>query len=128
MKTMRYIYCPLGITWTFERQLPSAMDTSPIWDDLLAQKFKVFKAEATIYVESSQRSNGPDMYAKYICDNLGPSDVPHDLKKLYMEAVYGSNDNVKKRIRSRMYLIGRHVRLVICLSHAKRPIIILLVT
>ena len=81
-----------------------------MWEEILSQKFKVFKAEEDIYIDSSKKSNGPDMYAKFICDNLKDGDVPEALKSLYMESVYGINESVKKRIRSRMYLIGCHVR------------------
>ena len=80
------------------------------WDAILSQKFKVFQVEESTYVESSQRSNGPDMFAKFICDSLRDCDVPQNLRLMYREAVYGSNEAVKKRIRSGMYFIGKHCR------------------
>ena len=80
------------------------------WKPMLEQKFKVYNIEETVYIQSSQKANGPEMFAKFICDAITPGDVPDALKRLYQEAVYGINVNVKARIRNRMYLVGRHVR------------------
>ena len=80
------------------------------WKEFLDQKFKVYNIEETVYIQSSQKANGPDMFAKFICDAMKPGDVPKALHMLYHEAVYGSDVNVKNRIRNRMYLVGRHVR------------------
>ena len=80
------------------------------WKDMLAQKFKVYHIEQKVYIESSQKANGPEMFAKFICDAIQPGDVPDALKRLYREAVYGTNEKVKSQICNRMYLICRHVR------------------
>ena len=70
----------------------------------------MYKIEESIYIQSSQKSNGPEMYAKFICDGLRDGDVPDALKKLYQEAVYGTDEKVKLRIKNRMYLVGCNVR------------------
>ena len=80
------------------------------WKQFLEQKFKVYQLEESVYIQSSQKANGPEMYVKFICDAIQPGDVPYALKRLYEEAVYGTDPQVKLRIRNHMYLIGRHVR------------------
>ena len=80
------------------------------WKEYLQQKFRVYSIEESVYIQSSQKANGPEMYAKFICDSITPGDVPYPLKRLYEEAVYGTHPDVKLRIRNRMYLIGRHVQ------------------
>ena len=86
------------------------MATFSQWDVLLNQKYRIYQVEESVYVNSSQKANGPEMYAKFICDALRKGDVPESLQRLYEEAVYGTEERVKLRIRNRMYLIGRHVR------------------
>ena len=68
--------------------------TDQEWDFYLGQKFKVYQAEENIYVNSSQRANCPETYMKFICDGLHNGDVPHALRMLYREAVYGTNERV----------------------------------
>ena len=83
------------------------------WGQSLKSKYRPFDVETSIYTESFNVANGPLMFAQYICDALRPGDVPDNLKKLYTEAVYGSNPKVRARIVSHMYSIGRIVRYVI---------------
>ena len=82
------------------------------WAVILKCKFKPFDVEKSIYADSMQIANCPMMFAQYICDGLRPGDVPENLRKLYQEAVYGTNEKVKSRIVSRMYSIGQRVRYV----------------
>ena len=56
------------------------------------------------------KANQPEIYAKYICDSICDGDVPNDLHKLYKEAVYGTNETVKKRILKRMYFISSKIK------------------
>ena len=76
----------------------------------MEKKYRIYQLEESVYIQSSEKSNGPEMFAKFICDSIHEGDVPNDLKRLYHEAVYGTDSKVKERIRNRMYLIGRHVR------------------
>ena len=80
------------------------------WGVVLKGKYKLFDVERSIYTDSQRVANGPLMFAQFICDALRPGDVPDNLRKLYVEAVYGTNEKVKSRIISRMYSIGRIVR------------------
>ena len=76
------------------------------WEPILNQRFGVFEIEKNVYMNTKAKANQPEIYAKYICDALRDGDVPDDLKKLYREAVYGSDPEVKKRILKRTYFIG----------------------
>ena len=80
------------------------------WDEILKGKYKAFDVEKSIYTDSQQLANCPMMFAQYIYDALRPGDVPENLRKIYKEAVYGTNEKVKARIVSRMYRIGGIVR------------------
>lgn len=80
------------------------------WDEILKGKWKAYDVEKSLYIESVKKTLAPDERAKFICDNLRPGDVPENLKKLYNDAVYGSDAKVKTRITSRIYFIGGKVR------------------
>ena len=80
------------------------------WDKILAGKFKLYEIEKSIFAENRNKSNSPEVMAKFICDGLRPGDVPDNLKLLYQEAVYGSDKKVKQCITKRIYTIGGKVR------------------
>ena len=82
------------------------------WDKILQSKFKAYDIEKLIYAENRNKANTPEMYAKFICDSLREGDVPENLKKLYKEAVYGTDPKVKLRIKKRVYAIGQKCRFV----------------
>ena len=82
------------------------------WDEILKGKWKAYDVEKSLYVESGRKTLAPEQKAKIICDGLRPGDVPDNLKKLYVEAVYGSDVKVRARIMSRLYFIGGKVRYV----------------
>ena len=82
------------------------------WEHILRGKFKAFDVEKSIYSEHRNKANTPEMYAKFICDPLRDGDVPDDLRKLYQEAVYGTDPKVKARICRRVYAIGEKCRQV----------------
>ena len=84
----------------------SSIDNVPDWDSILKGRYKVCSVEREIYLETQTKANNPEVYAKYICDGLKDGDVPQNLMKLYREAVYGSNKEVKERIMKRMYFLG----------------------
>ena len=87
-----------------------ASTTSEDWDKIRKQRFSVNDIEKEIYVNTKAKANQPEVYAKYICDGLKTGSVPEDLMKMYREAVYGSNEKVKKRIYKRMYFIGNKTK------------------
>ena len=80
------------------------------WDELLQAKYKFAEIEKKLYSENRNKANTPEMYAKFICDNLRPGDVPENLCKLYHEAVYGCDGKVKAHIVKCIYGIGQRVR------------------
>ena len=82
------------------------------WEQILKGKFKAFDVEKSIYSENRNKANTPEMYAKFICDTLRDGDVPDDLKKMYHEAVYGTDPKVKARIRRRVYALGEKCRYI----------------
>ena len=82
------------------------------WEKILQGKFKVYDVEKSLYTENRNKANSPEILAKFICDHLRPGDVPDNLKRLYHEAVYGSDKKVKQCIIKRIYSIGGKVQLV----------------
>ena len=76
----------------------------------LWSKFKAYDIEKSIYAENRNKANTPEMYAKFICNSLRDGDVPDNLKKLYEEAMYGTDEKVKMRIKKRVYAIGQKCR------------------
>ena len=80
------------------------------WESVLKSKFKAFDVEKSLYSQNRSKANTPEMYAKYICDGLRDGDVPDNLRKMYTEAVYGTDAKVKKRIFKRIYAIGQKTR------------------
>ena len=79
--------------------------TEQDWELFLSQRFKVYQAEEYILINSIESSQCNLNYAKLICDSLRNGDVPHALRMLYREAVYGTNQKVKEVIKNRMDFI-----------------------
>ena len=80
------------------------------WDKILQGKYKFFDVEKLIYTQNRNKSNSPEVMAKFICNGLTPGDVPDNLKDLYHEAVYGCDKKVKQCIIKWVYAIGSKVR------------------
>ena len=82
------------------------------WDEILKGKWSAYDVEKSLYLESVKKTSAPDVRAKIICNGLRQGDVPENLRKLYMEAIYGSDAKVHARIMSHIYFIGGKVRYV----------------
>ena len=80
------------------------------WDEILKGRWVAYDVEKSLYVDSINKANSIEERAKIICDGLRPGDVPDNLRKIYMEGVYGSNEKVKSRVISRTYFIVRNSR------------------
>ena len=80
------------------------------WESLINKRYHFSPEEKQLYSEAKSRGNEPMMYAKYISDGLKVGDVSDSLRMLYHEAVYGTDLDVRKRIISRVYSIGRNSR------------------
>ena len=76
------------------------------WD--VNSKLLMWKNQSILKIEIKQ--NRQKCMQKFICDGLREGDVPDNLKKLYVEAVYGTNAKVKNRIIKRIYAIGQKTR------------------
>ena len=94
----------------FSVWLALAMAKPTIWDQLLKERFAVYDVKLSIYKDNMSRLNKPRAFAKAICDTLCPTEVPFTLRRLYHEAVYGSDAKVRLRILNRMNTIARSVR------------------
>ena len=77
------------------------------WAPLINKRYKINADKRHLYSESKNLGNEPMIYAKFICDGLKQGDVSDSLRMLYHEAVYGTDPDVKKRIISQVYSIGR---------------------
>ena len=82
------------------------------WEPLIKRRYRFYPDELQLYAESKSLGNEPMIYAKHICDGLKEGQASNDLRLLYQEAVYGTDPDVKKRVISRVYSIGRNSRYV----------------
>ena len=83
------------------------------WDEIFKDRHPAFKVEENAFVASLKICNSTEVAAEHIYRAIkDDKDIPENLKLIYKEAVYGSNKQVKKRIRNRMTNIRCHLRLV----------------
>ena len=77
-------------------------------------KFPIYKVEENAFLESLKIANSNEVAAERIYEAIkNDEDIPENLKLLYKEAVYGSNERVKNRIRARISSFRRNNRYVI---------------
>ena len=89
--------------------MASETSKNPLWAALLAKSYKVIPLEMQVYKAKQKSANGNEMFAKYICDAMKEGEVNDDLRQLYIEGVYGSDEYVKARILKRMYTVRQKV-------------------
>ena len=87
-----------------------AMATLSGWEAILKERYGVFDVEKSLYKQYMTSLSTPCVLAQALCDGIRPTEVPFNLRKLYKEAVYGTNAKVRARILNRMNTIGRSVR------------------
>ena len=81
------------------------------WSELLKDRFPMFKVEEVAFVESLKIANSNEVAAEGIYEAIKQQDdIPQNLKLLYKEAIYGSNEKVKGRIRGRISNMHRNNR------------------
>ena len=81
------------------------------WEQILNDRYATFKVEETAFIESLQIANSNEIAAECIYEAIkNKEDIPENLILLYREAVYGSNGQVKRRIRNRMGNIRRNLK------------------
>ena len=87
-----------------------ASNTENQWDEILKGRWAAYDVEKSLYVDSINKVNSIEERAIIICDGLRQGDVSENLRKIYLEGVYGTNEKVKSCIISRTYFIGRNCR------------------
>ena len=79
------------------------MASSIDWSELLDQRYPSYKVEVNAFLESLKVSSSPEISIEKVYhaikDDLAIND---NLKVLYHEAVFGSNKEVKLRLRNCM--------------------------
>ena len=89
---------------------PTTMSKPTVWEQMLKERFAVYDVELSIYKDNMNRLNKPRAFAKAICDGLHPTEIPFTLRRLYREAIYGTDAKVRLRILNRMNTIARSAR------------------
>ena len=87
----------------------SETSSNPHWAALLAKSYKIIDLETEVYRTKQRCANGNEMFAKYICDAMKEGEVNDNLRQLYNEAVYGTDEFVRARILKRIYSVRQKV-------------------
>ena len=81
------------------------------FNELLEKKYASFTVEINAFLDSCDVSSSNDIAADIIYQAIrNVPKIDDDLKALYREAVYGTNKEVKKRIRNRITNFRRTMR------------------
>ena len=86
------------------------MATLTGWEAILKERYGVFDIEKSLYKQYMTVLSTPRALTQAICDGIRPTEVPFNLRKIYREAVYGTNAKVRARILNQMNTIGRSIR------------------
>ena len=86
------------------------MAANKLTEESKSETHKIFSIEFQLYQKFNSECNGADMMMKAIYDSLTEGDVPKSLFDMYSESAYGSDKNVKRKMRNRMYYIGKKLR------------------
>ena len=83
----------------------------PDWDKILRAKYNSYKVEVQAYLYSLDIATSSDISIVYIYEAIRNDQKVHEnLKLLYKEALYGSNKDVKSRIRNRIANFRRSLK------------------
>ena len=78
-----------------------ADDSEPDWEKLLKAKYNSYKVEVQAYLDSLDIATSSDISIAHIYQAIrNEQKVNPKLKMLYRDALYGSNKDVKTRIRN----------------------------
>ena len=83
--------------------------SDPFWASLLSKPYKITALEKRVYLDRQEDATCNEMYAKFICDEMKARNLCNNLYKLYDEAVYGSDPDVKRRMIHRIYTVRQKV-------------------
>ena len=79
------------------------------WDELLRDRYPIFKLEEKGFVESLEICNSTEVLAEKIYYTIRDSDeIPENLKTIYREAVFGHQEKVRTRIKNCISNIRRN--------------------
>ena len=82
-------------------QIRPIMASQVNWKEILDGRYPSYKVEVNGFIESVDISSSTEVSIDHIYDAIkSDPNVCNNLKLLYHEAVYGSNKEVKKRIKS----------------------------
>ena len=79
-------------------------------DESKGESFKIHSIEFKLFKKFNKECNGADMMLKAMYDSLSADEVPQALLDMYYEAGYGTDRNVRRRMRNRIYYIGKKIR------------------
>ena len=79
-------------------------------DESKAESFKIFQVEFKMYKKFNDECSTADMMVKAIYDSLFDGEIPDSLLEQYYEATYGTDKAAKKKMRNRVYYIGKKIR------------------
>ena len=81
------------------------------WDVLLKAKYPSYTVEVEAFLESLDIATSSEISMEKIYEAIREDDkVDENLKCLYMEAIFGSNKDVRSRIKNRIANFRRRLR------------------
>ena len=83
------------------------------WAELLEKKYASFTVEVNAFLNSAHIANSTDVSIQNIYQVIrNVQEIDPNLKLLYHEAIYGTNKDVKARIRNRVSNFRRTLRYI----------------
>ena len=81
------------------------------WQQPLSDRYATYKVEERAFAQSLKVCNSTDVSAEKIYDAIkDDGDVSPNLKALYREAIFGTDKDVKARIKHRISNLRRNTR------------------
>ena len=89
------------------------MASNTDWNELLDKKYPSYKIEVQAYLDSLDVANSIEVSTQFIFEKIVEDDnVSDQLKQLYREALFGTNKEVKSRIKNRVCNFKRGLKWV----------------
>ena len=89
----------------------TTMASAGIWEELLERKYPSYTVEVNAFLDTAHVSKSTDVSILNIYHAIrNDMQVDNDLKMLYHESIYGSNKDIKTRIRNRVANFRRTLR------------------
>ena len=88
------------------------------WSEILEERFPSYQAKVNAFLDTVHISKSTDVSIEKIYNAIQyDEDVPHKLKLLYHECIFGTDKNVKSRIRNCVSNFKRGLRFVTSNCH-----------